>query len=778
MDECTLSSNDLQVTLDPTDGSLTIQLGPSILRGHCQAEVDSTSRHVTRITGHRVKSVTQQPTTDQHGEGKQVAIQYTPDAHALSLTLEASLYKMHPFIAMRVGLTNHGTLPQSIATLTPLTTTTLDLGTGPLDAWVNGFHSWSFTGFVPYNRLQPRTTLGQLTWPYAHNPTTPLPRQAGRYIAEEVGALIERDQQALVVGFIGLAEQFGQVYLDGRPGHKTLTLQTTADGYPLDPGETLWGEWAILYRLNLPHSDPLGIYANTAAHLTPGRVPNVPPQPGWSSWYQFFANVSADDMARNQHSLRERHPRLPIERIQLDDGYQPAWGDWLDHNDKFPDGIPAWATSVCSDGFEPGLWLSPFTVDRWARIFNKSPDAVLRDSRNRPVRGGIRVDRALHWLYGLDPTHPATQDHVRRVVETIVHEWGIPYLKLDFLYCAALPGKRYNPKRTRAQALRDGLKLIREVAGEGMSLVGCGCPLGPAIGLVDIMRVSPDVAPDWHPKLFGLTWPFRRDPSLPAARNAIHNSIHRQWTHRHWWWLDADNLLVREQQNLTEAEIQTLVTVLGLVGSHLILSDDVSELSKERSHWAEILLPIIQQGEVNMSHLFTSERPDTLVRRFNSPAGKHTVVAAINWEETPTARSLQLATLGLPNNLPILVCDFWQQRVSLHEGDIMHIDHIQPHGVALFSLRPAKPGPQLAGSDLHISMGTEITTWEAKPDKLHFTINLGREAEGQLWFKLPTPPNRATGNGQPVAIKSAGGHDLYILQAAMKNIAEFTIWLS
>jgi alpha-galactosidase len=773
MTDTLISRDDMLLEINPANGIINIRLGSAALAGTAQARVALVNERPFTLAGEKVETLVQDTIADVHGPARRLSACFATPPFGLALTLESVIYDSHPFVALRLGLTNNSTQAVNVHSLTPFTTTDLHLGSGPLDGWVNGYHSWSFTGCVPHNCRQPRTALGFLTWPYGHNSTTSLPREAGRYVGEEVAALVDGARQALVAGFIGLADQFGQVHADGRPGHQWLSLQTMADGVPLDPGETLWGEWAILYYLELPHPDPLGIYAEAVTRLTPGRVPAAAPLPGWSSWYQFFDKVTAEDMARNQQALCKWRDQLPLHLIQLDDGYQPAWGDWLEHNAKFPQGVPAWADSARAEGFEPGLWLSPFTVDRWARIYHEHPEAVLRDARGNPVRGGIRIDRALHWLYGLDPTYPATQDHVRRSIETIVHEWGIRYLKLDFLYCGALPGHRHNPKRTRAQALRDGLKLIRETAGEDVVIVGCGCPLGPAIGLVDIMRVGEDVAPHWRPKLFGLERPFRDDPHMPSARNSIGNSIRRMWTHRRFWWLDADNLMVREQQELTPAEVQSLVTAIALTGSHLMTSDDLPSLSEERLRWAASLLPLIQgQGEV--PELLCNPMPDTVIQHFNGPAGSWVVAGLFNWKDHPAERVISLPELGMPADYPVLACNFWGCRVSLMQS-ILQTPPIPPHGVALYALRPVVAEPQFAGSDLHITMGGEVSDWQIDGAGIGCTISLGRKVSGTLWLKLPQPASRATCNGQPVPLTLTDTQGLYAMPVSLDGTAQIRI---
>ena len=91
---------------------------------------------------------------------------------------------------------------------------------------------------------------------------------------------------------------------------------------------------------------------------------------------------------------------------------------------------------------------------------------------------------------------------IRRAVE----EWGFEVLKLDFLYASCLVGNgKYDVTMSRAEAMHLGLRTIRAAAGNDTFIIGCGCPIGSAIGFVDGMRVSCDTGPTWYPE-FPLPW--------------------------------------------------------------------------------------------------------------------------------------------------------------------------------------------------------------------------------------------------------------------------------
>src|SRR6266542_2168923 len=130
---------------------------------------------------------------------------------------------------------------------------------------------------------------------------------------------------------------------------------------------------------------------------------------------------------------------------------------------------------------------------------------------------------------------------------------------------------RCDAEVTRAQAYRRGLEAVREAVGERF-ILGCWNPLGASIGLIDGARISPDVAPFWHPPggAGDDVAPFWHPPggagdaahnrmSAPSALNAIRNSITRWWMHGRLWQNDPDCLLVRDSETaLTPDEVQTL----------------------------------------------------------------------------------------------------------------------------------------------------------------------------------------------------------------------------
>jgi alpha-galactosidase len=653
---------------------------------------------------------------------------------------------------------------------------TLSLGPAPgvragrLAFFCNGYQSWSFAGALQAGDHQPSSMFGPYGDPKALNLVTPRFRRAGRFTSDMFGVVGDTDHQAgLVAGFLSQREQFSAVEVLLDPEAPSLRLTAQCDDVSLAPGEARVSDWAYLQFADLRQPDPLGAYAEAVARENDARVPAHTPV-GWCSWYHYFDRVTERDMLANLDALVKERARLPLDFVQLDDGFQAQVGDWFETKPTFPHGLRWLSDRIRAKDLTPGLWLAPYIVRSDARLLRQHPEWCLRDARGRLASAGFNWGR---WCYALDPTHPDVRAHVHRLIETAVQEWGFPYLKLDFLYAAALPAKRYDASLTRAQAMRQALSDIRAAAGPEVFLLGCGCPLGSAVGLVDGMRVSTDVAPDWDPTLLTphLAPLLIREMDFVGVRNAIRNTINRAPLHRRWWLNDPDCLLVRDHDtNLTEAEVRSLATVIALTGGMFLVSDDMSRLRPERQRYIAALLPLLG-ARPQVPGWLGSHMPDLLVLRLSGAVGEWVVVGAFNWGAHRRERSLDLAALGLQPDQDHYVSEFWDHKTWLHPaGQPLALEPIPRHGARLLALRPRCDGPALAGTSFHFSQGQEITRWRVDGASLAFTIELGRRAEGHVDLALPAAPRRVEMDGAPLSVLELG-HDLYRLNLQVNGSA-------
>ena len=471
-----------------------------------------------------------------------------------------------------------------------------------------------------------------------------------------------------------------------------------------------------MQALPLPDADPAREYVLAVARQMGTRPLISPPPLQWTHWYQFFQDISAEKFITNLEAINAVRSQVPFQVVQLDDGYQSAWGDWSTTNPRFPAGLDDLAGRIRQAGYTPGLWLAPFVVQPGSTIDREHPDWLLQSHRGRPRSAGFFYN---FWGHALDTTHPAVQEHLAALVETLSQRWGFSMLKLDFLYSAALPGRRYDPRSTRAQALRRGLDVIRQAAGEDTFLLGCGCPFGPAIGVVDAMRIGPDTAPNWEPYFNWAAWAsplLRREPSPPALRNNLRNLLNLSCLHRRWWWNDPDCLLVRHQNTgLSEAEVRSSVTLTGLSGGMMVDSDELAALSPERLKMLSCLTPILSPGGQPLDML-EHDMPELYHVPVQAAAGRWHLVALFNWSNCPQQRSIALPRLGLPAGQEFYVFDFWAQRGWLTQAAELTFPEIPAHDCRLLRISVMEPGSSYSPSFLVIPC-TSPRGWRSPPGK-------------------------------------------------------------
>ncbi|MFF7885500.1 glycoside hydrolase family 36 protein [Streptomyces sp. NPDC020794] len=105
-------------------------------------------------------------------------------------------------------------------------------------------------------------------------------------------------------------------------------------------------------------------------------------------------------------------------------GWWDAVGAWEAAPNRFPGGIQEVLDAIRRHGMTPGLWLEPEVVGvRSPLAHSLPPEAFFR-------RGGLRVTE--HGRHHLDLRHPAARTHLDEVVDRLVGEWGVGYLKLDY----------------------------------------------------------------------------------------------------------------------------------------------------------------------------------------------------------------------------------------------------------------------------------------------------------------------------------------------------------
>jgi len=437
----------------------------------------------------------------------------------------------------------------------------------------NGYQSWTASQvfFAHEKELVPRLSHARRMQENERNLPT---GRRGEFCADLFGVLGNLDTAGyLLAGQLGGFSQgfYVRAALDPWRGHpRRLTLIWDFGGVVLPAGATRPLDAAAL----LAGTEPCRLQEEWLRRLGPPVGRREPPV-GWCSWYQYGTRVRQEDFEENLREAVQQAAGWSF--FQLDDGYATEVGDWLSLRPSFSRGLGSLARQVQEAGLQPGLWFAPFLASRAARLFREHPGWFLHDEQGRPLPAGFNPLWGLDGrIYALDTTHPEFQEQLRRVVRTFVDDWGFRLLKLDFLYAAALPGVAHDPTRTPAERLALGYQLVREAAGPEVLLLGCGAPLAPSIGQVDLMRIGPDVAPFWFPTF---RYHLTRDPHALSAAFAIRSTVNRSPLQGRLWTNDPDCVLLREEDtSLTAAERTALLTAVAITGGVVLDSDRLARL--------------------------------------------------------------------------------------------------------------------------------------------------------------------------------------------------------
>jgi len=661
---------------------------------------------------------------------------------AVSLKIRLGLLKERTGAFIQLEIVNESSKAIYIEKLTPLIANQGDIGFASSTSknptfYSNGWQSWSNTGTYNPGNKQHKSIFGKFQNQQIYNPGTPHYTDGEHFSGDMFGVLCDYGSRiGLLAGFLSQKNHFGSLEATLGP-EPSLYMWANGDHTRLDPGQSVETDWAFLSAINLDELNPIAPYLELVAkdHQIQSNV-KVPV--GWCSWYHFYQDISEEDIEANRQSILEIKDRVPLQLLQIDDGFETYPGDWFDFVPDFPNGVKPLAEKADESGLIPGLWLAPFIVHPRARLVKEHPEWLLSDDKGKLASAGFVWNT---FCYGLDLTNPEALAFACSIIRTAVKDWGFTYLKLDFLYAAAVECKYQDPTRTRAEVLRTGLEALRNAAGPDVMMLACGCPLGSALGLFEAMRIGADVSGHWEPHFPPFSTILKSESNMPSARNALQNILTRAPLHRHWWINDPDCLLVRPDTELTIPEVQTLATAIGLTGGSILLSDDLPALPPERLKIAQILLPVMDK-RADILDLFERHTPRYVRLDHQNELGLWHLLAIFNWGDEPTSLAFSPQKFHLEEDQVYWCREFWGGQIGQMSADSpLTLYDIPPHGVRVVAARHYDADqPTYLGGDIHLSQGLEISQWKVEDRLVSMHFDLGRQAGGKLYFYLPWRP--------------------------------------
>lgn len=528
-----------------------------------------------------------------------------------------------------------------------------------------------------------------------------------------------------------------QAILDRDPIARSQQVQLSL---PVPPGESLSSE-RVMFAAGPNYLQELEAYGEAIHRLHPYRFPQKTPM-GWWSWTAFYAGINAGEVLTNARWLAERLKSLGYDYLHIDEGYDYARGEYSTPNAaQFPHGMWSVEHKISSLGLVPGIWTGPFEVSDRSWIYEHHKDWLVRDDHDQPIFIGY-VDEHADRLYVLDTTNPGAQAYLRQTYRILTRQWGIRYIKLDFMDYTLVEGRYYRPHTTALEAERIGLKIIREAVGPDVMLDKDGSEILNPVGLVDEGRIAPDTG---H--------------SFQASKDADPNIAARFYMNRNFFVSDPDAFSVSKEvepqqtwheskSGLTLNEAQVQIVLAALAGGMYEIGDDLPTLGADPGRLAlvenqEILdMNRLQQAAVPLD-LMTfrpgDEEPSVFFLREDA---RQAMLAVFNWSEQPTSHTFTLADLRLPAAHPFHAYDVLNQDAPVAiEGGTLKIEDQPSRSVRLIKLVddsiPAGAPEVTAKLTASASTGTAVRLTAAATDSpvpaifYHWNFGDGTEATGR-----------------------------------------------
>jgi alpha-galactosidase len=653
-----LTNDALSLTVNASDGSYQLSLHnrQPVLRSGVAAEVDHQWLRSNDYPRHKASESTFE---DDLGPGRELTVTCSGLDGKPDLVYVLQLYKQRPYGTVQVKVHNSAgreITVQAIRSLEAMSepivnSSIINLGGGQsadrvlsdsfsedwpdlalydLGAAPGGMHRGAGSQLI-YNRESKQSLfLGALT--------------SDRFLTlmhlKAEGAGAKARIASYTVESTGTTEVQKDFALKDSPADDQVELSL-----PVKPGEDMVAE-RLLFEAGPDYHSQLLAYGDAVRRLHHARVSSETPI-GWWSWTVYYGAINQGEVLANGDWQAEHLKSLGYKYFQIDEGYQYARGEFATPNaTQFPDGLRFVGHHLTGEGLTFGIWTAPFEVTTRAWIYEHHKDWLVHNAKGEPIPIGLVWGQKSDVLYALDTTHPEAQSYIRDTYRKLVREWGVRFIKLDFMDTTAIEGYHYRPNTTTLEAQRIGLQVIRDAVGDEVILDKDGSPMLNPVGLVDTGRISADTG---H--------------SFERTRNAASGIAARFYMQRNFFVNDPDafnvtatHLMERanETSSISLSAAEASIALSAVSGGMYEIGDDMLVLGSEKDR-----LALVENRELlNMAKIGPASTPLDLMTYepgdgqpsifFLREDQRQAILTVFNWTNTAHSHTLTLADLGFP----------------------------------------------------------------------------------------------------------------------------------
>ena len=698
-----LTNDQLSLTVNAQEGSyqLSLHTGQPVLRSRVAAQVN---HQWLRSSDYPRHQASESSFEDDLGSGRQVTVTCSGLEGKPDLVYVLELYKQRPYGTVLVKVHN-GTgkeiTVQAIRSVEAIGEPIINLNGGNLsvgnlggDQSADRILSDSFSEDWPDLALYDlggapggmrRAAGSQLIYNQASKQSVFFGAlTSDRFLtlmhlkAEGAGAKAETKIASFTVESTGTTEIQKDFDLKDSPADDQVELSL-----PLKPREDMTSE-RLLFEAGPNYHAQLLAYGDAVRHWRHARVSSETPI-GWWSWTVYYGAINEGEVLANADWQAEHVKSLGYKYFQIDEGYQYARGEFATPNaTQFPDGMRFVGHHLTGEGLTFGIWTAPFEVTKRAWIYEHHKDWLVHNAKGDPIPIGLVWNQKSDVLYALDTTHPEAQAYMRDTYRKLVREWGVRFIKLDFMDTTAIEGYYHRPNTTALEAQRIGLQVIRDAVGDEVILDKDGSPMLNPVGLVDTGRISADTG---H--------------SFERTRNAASGIAARFYMQRNFFVNDPDafnvtatHLMERanEKSTISLGAAEASIALSAVSGGMYEIGDDMLVLGSEKDRLALVenrdLLNMAKVGQAStpldlMTYEPEDEQPSIFFLRESQ---RQAILTVFNWTNTARSHTLKLADLGLPAGHTFAATDVLNHNEAIAlEGDAARLEN-QPQSVRVIKL--------------------------------------------------------------------------------------------